>query len=439
MRWDRLIVTAALVVAACSGETPVSPSPSPSAAPTDSAAPSPTLAPSPSPSASASLSPSPSPTSSPTATLTLPPPPSPTTPPTPTPAPTADPNGWTELTGFPTYGRRTEVTGIAYGGGRFVAVGWSIRNGNTRGRVWTSSDGLSWQAQPATAFAGLTLEAVTHNGTDFYAFASPSTSLWRSRDGSSWEEVDLPLVVEGEIGSWDAFTGSYVSDAMAIGGTMYVAGETTAIGGDIDCSCVTVWQSDNGVDWNSSTAYEDDVFMAFAATPNVVLVIAYGNYIGQGLRYTTNLAASEWSEPDVDLREGSGFLDVAADGQRIVAVGYTGDEFDDYDVALAMVTDGSTWTVNTIDATSGVPADLVTSIAGRFVAVGGEVSWSSLDGVSWLVGPSLPNVPSHSPPPEGGDDPFLHRTIGSGGPGIVLADTGDDGLHVWFAPPSAFE
>jgi hypothetical protein len=47
---------------------------------------------------------------------------------------------------------------------------------------------------------------------------------------------------------------------------------------------------------------------------------------------------------------------------------------------------------------------------------------------------SRPNMPSHTPPPEGGDDPFLHRTIGAGGPGVVLADTADDGLHVWFAP-----
>ena len=55
-----------------------------------------------------------------------------------TPPPSPTPFGWVELTSFPSYGADTNVTGIAYGGSRFVAVGWSSRNGSTRGRVWTS-------------------------------------------------------------------------------------------------------------------------------------------------------------------------------------------------------------------------------------------------------------------------------------------------------------
>lgn len=434
MRWYRLIVAAALVLAACSGEVPVSPSPSPTQTPTDSAPPSPTatLVPSASPSTSPSIVPSASPTASPTATLTLPPPPTPTTPPTATPAPTADPNGWTELTGFPTYGRRTEVTGIAYGEGRFVAVGWSRRNSNTRGRVWTSTDGVSWQAQPDAAFAGRTLEAVTYNGTDFYAFASPQTSLWRSADGTSWQEVDLPLISEGELGSWTAFNGSYVSDATAVGATMYAAGDASVMGGDIACSCVNVWRSVNGTDWDSSTVYEDDSFMAFAATPEIVLVITYGNYIGQGLRYTADFQT--WTEPDPGLGEGSGLLDAVSDGQRIVTVGYTGDE---YETAIAVVTDGSIWTTSLIEDAAG-PAEQLTYAGGRFVAVGRH-TWSSTDGLSWVRGPEVPYPPPDPVPPEAGDDPFAHRTIGGGTPGVVLAQTYDEGVHVWFAPVTAFD
>jgi hypothetical protein len=432
MRWYRLIVAAAMVVAACSGEVPVSPSPSPTQTPIDSAAPSPTLTPSPSASASPSPSPSASPTASPTATLNLSPPPTPTTPPTPTPAPTADPNGWTELTGFPTFGPRTELTGIAYGGGRFVAVGWSLRNGNTRGRVWTSADGLSWQAQPAAAFAGRTLEAVTYSGSHFYAWASPSTTLWRSVDGASWEQVVLPDLGGGELGSFNAFNGSYVSDATAVGATLYAAGDAGVTGGDIACNCVNVWRSVNGTDWDTSTVYEDDSFMAFAAMPEIVLLITYGNYIGQGLRYSADFQT--WTEPDLDLGESSGLLDAASDGQRIVAVGYAGEEFND---ALALVTDGSTWTTWVIEDAAG-PAEQLTWAGGRFVAVG-RVTWWSTDGSAWARGPNVPYPPPDPVPPEAGDDPFAHRTIGGGAPGVVLAQTYDEGLHVWFAPVTAFD
>ena len=103
------------------------------------------------------------------------------------------------------------------------------------------------------------------------------------------------------------------------------------------------------------------------------------------------------------------------------------------------MSEGSSWTVATIDATSGVPADLVTWIGGRFVALGRQISWTSVDGSSWVGGPALPNMPSHTPPDLTGDDPFLHRTISSGGTGVVVADTADDGLHVWFAPLEVFQ
>lgn len=167
-------------------------------------------------------------------------------------------------------------------------------------------------------------------------------------------------------------------------------------------------------------------------------MIAYGNYIGQGLRYSTNFSGQEWSEPDLDL-EGTGYLDAASDGQRIVAVGYSGDEFEQ---AIAVVTDGSTWSTTLIDAATG-PAEQLTWAGGRFVAIGAQRaipgrSWWSVDGLDWTSGPDVPFPPADPLPPEAGDDPFVHRTIGGGTPGVVLAQTYDDGLHVWFAPLSAF-
>ena len=435
MRRHSLTVLAVLAVLALVGCT---------AAPTATLTPSPSLAPTPTPTSASTATASPGPTTSPTATPTVAPTARPTSSPTATPTasptlapptPTAAPSGWVELTGFPTYGRRTHITGIAYGGGRFVAVGWSIRSGNTRGRVWTSTDGRSWTAAPDTAFAGLTLEAVTHSGTAFYAFASAPTSVWRSSNGTSWQRVNLPEA-GGELGTFNAFTGGSVIDATADGGTMYAAGETTLHGGDIACdgTCVAVWRSTNGTDWDSSIVVDGDVFGTFAVRPGLALVITYGNYIGQGPWYSTDF--DSWSAPPgVELGEGSGLLDAASDGSRIVAVGYAGDL---YDEAIALVTDGNNWTIVPIDSTAGSPAEQVAWAGGKFVAIG-AVTWWSADGLTWQRGPDVPYPPPDDPGPEPGDDPFVRRTVGAGGPAVVLAQTYDEGLHVWFAPLSAFD
>ena len=60
------------------------------------------------------------------------------------------------------------MTGVAYGGGVFVAVGWSRSSGTTTARVWTSADGLAWTARPDDAFDGISFEAVAYSGTAGY-------------------------------------------------------------------------------------------------------------------------------------------------------------------------------------------------------------------------------------------------------------------------------
>ena len=179
--------------------TAVAQSPAPTATQAPTNGPSPTPTPSPTTTPTLDLTPSPTlgPSASPSPTPTLTPPPSPT------------PFGWVALTSFPSYGADTNVTGIAHGGDRFVAVGWSSRNGSTRGRVWTSLDGQAWKAQPDSSFAGLSLQAVTYNGSEFYAFASAPTTVWHSADGSAWQKVLLPTA-GGELGTFDAFTGGSV-------------------------------------------------------------------------------------------------------------------------------------------------------------------------------------------------------------------------------------
>jgi hypothetical protein len=431
MRLARLTVPVVLVVAACTTATQRTPVP-----------PTPTFSPTRTPKASASASPTLTPTTAPTTlrtaglisspSLTINPPPPPT--------PTSAPTGWVEVSGFPTYGAQTYISGITFANDQFVAVGSSRRNGNTQGRVWTSADGMTWTAQPDASFAGHPLLAVAHNGSDFYAFGTAPASVSRSADGQAWQMVDLPDVGGGELGSWTAFSGGLVNDATTSAGVMYAAGETSVTGGDIVCECAALWRSTNGTDWQQSTVNQPDHFntIAVAGTPPFAVAIGNRSYIGDAVMYTSDF--DTWNAVGPGIGEDGGFLDAAADATRAVAVGWR----NAFSEAIALVTDGSTWTVHAI--ANGAVAEQVTSIPGGFVAVGtaeasGSVvalSWVSPDGATWQASPHVYDRPREDPGTEPGDDPFNHRTISSGGPGIVVTQTFGDGLHVWFAPLTAF-
>jgi hypothetical protein len=163
-----------------------------------------------------------------------------------------------------------------------------------------------------------------------------------------------------------------------------------------------------------------------------------GSYIGKGVWSSTD--SDTWARPD-GIPDSDGFLDATSDGQRIVLVGYGPTADDDYGQAVALVCDGSTWDLVSMGEASG-PPNRSRPRPARFVAVGtgpGVIAtWWSTDGRAWTRGPDVGPALSLDLGPLGGDDPFNHRTIGAGSAGVVLAQTGTDRLHVWFAPMSAF-
>ncbi len=211
----RLLTTPlAFLFAACATATPT---PTPTASPAST--PIPTLTTTLAPTATASPGPTPTLAATATPTLTATTSATPTATGTQVPIATATsaPRGWTQVPFFEGSDPATQMNGIAFGDGLFVAVGVASR-ATTKAATWLSRDGLTWVERGQADFPDA-FTAVTFNGTDFYAFGSAPTTLWKSTDGSHWDEVALPETGGGELGSFNAFTGSSVSEASSVGST----------------------------------------------------------------------------------------------------------------------------------------------------------------------------------------------------------------------------
>lgn len=77
------------------------------------------------------------------------------------------------------HGLSEQLRGVAFGDGRFVAVG-------DRGSILTSGDGEIWTPQPPRRFA--TFQQIAYGAGRFVA-AGPNRTLWTSTDGLVWAEV----------------------------------------------------------------------------------------------------------------------------------------------------------------------------------------------------------------------------------------------------------
>ena len=257
----------------------------------------------------------------------------------------------------PVSGNASNLSSVAYGAGRFVAVGGTpnlsvpeARGGaGQASSILTSSDGVNWVGHsPGTDFG---IFGVAFGKGRFVAVGG--LAIMSSSDGVGWTREALAPANLARI---------------TYGDGLFVATGAFA----------TIMTSRDGVRWAVTAPGNLDALNPM----NEIDAVAYGNgrfvAVGQLRGITlTSLDGISWTGRTTGT---SGGLRGVACGQGLfVAVGREG--------AVATSPDGVSWTART----SGTTSDLMDVTYGRglFVAVGERgTTLTSSDGVKWILQPS---------------------------------------------------
>lgn len=315
----------------------------------------------------------------PDATVSEPPAPTPTPVTTDTPTPTAQQGPvWRRAIDFPPDG--AELTALLATDSGFLAGGTvdSRRcEDGVDGRIWTSADGVTWSI--AGELPGTYIENIVAAGDVLYAFGtggdncdySEKTQVWRSADGSHWERVATGF--EGD---------DYVDTTGAAGDTLMALGESD----DGYHQESVMWTSTDGVAWQRST---DGPVSAFGSELVGAgdIVVALDSYAAIPVWYSSD-GGLTWREspyrPSAWVQPYEG---VAAHG-AIVAIAAVCCALPDVEVGASIVSsDGASWVES--HAFAEKPSAIV-AIRDGFLAIGQRQNWVSADGLSWNLGPPLP-------------------------------------------------
>jgi hypothetical protein len=147
----------------------------------------------------------------------------------------------------------TRITALAYGGGRFVAGGWS-------GKMAWSADGITWTAVTGSTFGSTTIQSITWgrpSGQEKFVAVGDSGKMAWSADGVTWTAVT------------DSIFGSTTISGITWGGT---SGQEKFIA--VGSSGKMAWSAD-GQSWTAVTGTDS----AFGSTS--ILSIAWGGSSGQ--------------------------------------------------------------------------------------------------------------------------------------------------------------
>lgn len=236
-----------------------------------------------------------------------------------------------------------DLLSIAYGKGRFVALG-DCWNNNSYEPVLTSTDGTNWAAQ-ASGVKGNSLNEVTFGDDKFVAVGLGGLIL-SSPDGQAW-----------------TIRNSYKSKESGLLSVTY--GNNTFVASGING---TIWTSPDGELWTKSTKNLTYTISDIIYNEGTFVMVGDYGYIWtseDGLNWAQQASGTSNS-----------LYGIAYGGGRYTAVGISG--------TILTSADGKNWTKQI----SGISASLsdVCFGSGTFVAVGGGGTiLSSADGEHWTL------------------------------------------------------
>jgi hypothetical protein len=257
------------------------------------------------------------------------------------------------------------VRGIAYGGGKWVAVSNNTTSG---GKIAYSTDGTSWTAVTDTTFRNASIYAIAYGNGTFVAVGQ-SGRMATSTDGVTWTAVTYTSST-----FWQYYSGSENKQVTAsIYGIAYGNGKFVAVGsggGKMAYSAdATSWTAlstisttfDNAISING-IAYGNGMFVAVGSSGKMA-------YSTDGASWTAVSNSTFGNTIDIGA--------IAYGNGKFVAVGEYG--------RMATSANGASWTaVGTASNTSDIYA--IAYGNGMFVAGGeyGKMAYST-DGATWTA------------------------------------------------------
>jgi hypothetical protein len=282
----------------------------------------------------------------------------------------------------------------AFGAG-MVAVGMAYPDGWMYPAVWTSPDGLAWSRVPhdeETFGAGM-MWAIQSDGERLVAVGSACDDLedcsmrptvWTSIDGSSWQRVAHDPTVFGIRGDMHDLV-AYENGWLSVGSSC-----------DDDTSCsAAAWSSPDGISWTRtllsdighlsepSVTRGDGLFVM--VTTGLVSEVWTSSDGVEWLRVEHDPALFGTEQPTDELWSANmesvtySCFDQATCG--FTAVGHASGN-DDERARIWTSTDGSTWTVAFEGPADSAAMD-VAADGDTIVAVGSAI-WRTVDGVTWV-------------------------------------------------------
>jgi len=251
----------------------------------------------------------------------------------------------------------TNLISVAYGGGKFVAVGF---DGSAYPMCSTSTNGISWSQPLSLGITKIYLRSVIYANNKFvavgYAPVSFGPMYATSTDGITWSTGKMN----------NSNTTAYMSSVT------YGGGKFVAVGYNSTSSPMYATSTD-GSTWTTPATIGNTVgFMNITSVTygggKFVAVGYNSSFIGM---CATSTDGSTWTDP-VTIESSMYMQSVTYSGGKFVAVGYTPTALTPM---YATSTDGNTWSKGVMNnSTSRVLLTSVTFGKGRFIAIGNYFS-----------------------------------------------------------------